>query len=406
MSNRYKNGLDLVAAGRCETKAWGRVGLVCNQASLTEDLKPSWWVLAQVLGKQLTTLFGPQHGFESTVQENMIESGHSLHLETGLPVYSLYSETREPTARMLEKVDTLVVDLPVTGCRIYTYKYTMAACLRAARKHNKKVVVLDRANPIGGVYVEGPVLEPAARSFVGEFALPTRHGLTMAEAAQYFNQEIGAQLEIVALEDWNPELVWSDYKRPWVLTSPNIPTFDSCVVFPGFVHFEGCNVSEGRGTTLPFQLLGASFVKKGSDIVNLTEKYLVSRKGFVLRPASFMPVIHKDKEKECQGVHVIVTDPRGVQSLQLGMALLRAFWELSQDGACSTSVGAFKWREPPYEYEHKNLPIEIIYGRLGCVEWLESTGFNLKGGHLHLGHESYLETIKSSLLYSRKMRSL
>ena len=204
-------GLDRLAAMPDLAKAWGRCALVANQASVSQGMVPAWQVLQQHLRDRFTAIMGPQHGFESTVQENMIETGHGRHLHTGLPVYSLYSETREPTEVMLRDVDTIVFDLQITGCRIYTYKYTLAACLRAARKYGKRVVILDRHNPLGGCAVEGNVLDMRAKSFVGEFAIPMRHGLTMGEAGRLFNRRVGADLEVVALTGWDPQKFWDQY---------------------------------------------------------------------------------------------------------------------------------------------------------------------------------------------------
>lgn len=197
-------GLEVLLAKPQTGQAWGRCGLVCNQASVTMDFKPAWTTLRESLGNRLVALFGPQHGFYGTAQDNMIETAHEQRGEFNLPVYSLYSETREPTAEMLEGLDTIIIDLQITGCRIYTWKATIAACMRAAAKHGKRVVVLDRPNPVGGEVLEGRVLELDATSFVGEFPVPMRHGMTAGEAARFFNKSIHAELEVVKLEGWNP----------------------------------------------------------------------------------------------------------------------------------------------------------------------------------------------------------
>ena len=192
----------------------------------------------------------------------MIETGHTRDDDRRVPIYSLYSETREPTAEMLAGLDLLVVDLQDVGTRIYTYIYTMANCLRAARRHGVKVVVCDRPNPIGGAAVEGPMLVRGYESFVGLFPIPMRHGMTIGELARLFNEEfdIGADLEVVAMDGWRREMYFDDTNVPWVLPSPNLPTLDSAIVYPGTVLFEGTNVSEGRGTTRPFELLGAPWI--------------------------------------------------------------------------------------------------------------------------------------------------
>ena len=246
MVNSLQIGIERLASKPQLANHWGRCGLLCNQASMTANYVPSWQIVQRVAN--LSCLFSPQHGFDSTVQDNMIESPHTIHRSTDLPIYSLYSESRQPTAEMLEPLDTLVVDLQIVGCRVYTFKYTIAALLRAAHTYDKRIVVLDRPNPLGGVVVEGRVLDPEVRSFVGEFPIPIRHGLTVAEIAQLFNRDIGAQLEVITMNNWQPAQLWSDLNRPWILTSPNMPSCETALVFVGTVLFEGTNFSEGRGT--------------------------------------------------------------------------------------------------------------------------------------------------------------
>ena len=238
-----------------------RVGLVCNPASIdsrivhaSDRMMEGDWTL--------TALFGPQHGFRSDLQENMIESPHARDAKRRVPVHSLYSETREPTEEMLADVDVLVVDLQDVGTRIYTYIYTMANGLRAARRHNIPVVVCDRPNPINGDDIEGATLDPAYESFVGQFAIPMRHGLTIGEAARLFNEHfrLNATVEVVPMEGWKRSMFFDETALPWVLPSPNIPTLDTAVVYPGAVLFEGTDLSEGRGTSRPFELIGAPWI--------------------------------------------------------------------------------------------------------------------------------------------------
>src|SRR5215472_5550070 len=239
-----------------------RVGLVCNPASVDRGLVSAPDRFATSADFTLTAIFGPQHGFRSDLQENMIESPHARDAKRRLPVYSLYSETREPTKEMLKDLDVLVIDLQDVGTRIYTYIYTMAYCLSAAKKAGLKVVVCDRPNPIGGVSVEGPMLEHGYESFVGLYPIPMRHGMTIGELARLFNDHfgIGATLEVVELAGWQRTMYHDDAGAPWVMPSPNMPTVDTAIVYPGTVLFEGTNVSEGRGTTRPFELVGAPWV--------------------------------------------------------------------------------------------------------------------------------------------------
>src|SRR6185436_2800281 len=250
-----------------------RVGLICNQASVDHSLQHAADLLFANSKIRLTALFGPQHGIRGDVQDNMIETEHAVDRSTGLPIHSLYSETREPTEAMLQEVDLLLFDMQDVGCRIYTFAYTMANCMRAAQKYGKKVVVCDRPNPITGLGVEGNVLETAQASFVGQFPMPTRHGMTLAELARMFNEHfgIGCDLEVVPMKGWERDNWQDETDAPWVMPSPNIPTVDTAVVFPGTVHFEGTQISEGRGTTRPFELVGAPYIQPEDYAEKLTE---------------------------------------------------------------------------------------------------------------------------------------
>ncbi len=392
-----QTGLDRVATGEVDTQSWGRCGLVCNQASVSPSLAPAWKVMRERLGDRLVALFGPQHGFESTVQDNMIETGHSRHVASGLPVFSLYSETREPTDEMLAGVDTIIFDMQITGCRVYTYKYTLAGCLRAAARKGLKVVVLDRPNPLGGVTIEGNVLDLAVRSFVGEYSIPMRHGLTPAEVGLLFNQSISADLEIVEMRNWLPDSYWHELGRHWILTSPNLPTFDGVAVYCGGVLFEGTNVSEGRGTAMPFQFYGAPFVRHGQDVVSIISRLYPDLEGVILRPASFQPTSQKWAGQVCNGVHLVITDPKAIRSYELGLALVRAFLELGE--------GRFSWAQPPYEYEFEKLPIDLVIGHPLAHQRMSASDFSLRDSFWTQGIPGYIASVASILRYPRTMRS-
>jgi uncharacterized protein YbbC (DUF1343 family) len=349
---------------RASTRLDGRrVGVVCNPASVDGDLNHIADRLGAYRGARLTAIFGPQHGFRSDVQENMIESGHARDATRRVPVYSLYSETREPTADMLRDVDLLVIDLQDVGTRIYTYIYTMANCLAAARKHGVKAIVCDRPNPIGGVGVEGPMLERGFESFVGLYPLPMRHGMTIGELARLFNDEfgIGADLEVIPMQGWSRGMYFDATGLPWVLPSPNIPTPDSTVVYPGTVLFEGTNVSEGRGTTRPFELLGAPWVDAEPFAATLNGLGLP---GVRFRPAVFEPTFHKHAQTSCGGCQIHVLDRATFRPVETGVALLAAFRASDPD--------RFRWRDPPYEYEHDKLPIDILAGSTALREQIEA----------------------------------
>jgi uncharacterized protein YbbC (DUF1343 family) len=389
-----KIGLERLLADRSLSSGWGRCGLLSNQASVTSEFKPAWEVMQSVLGKELTAIFGPQHGFFGTKQDNMIETLHALHEPTGLPLFSLYSETREPTEAMLANLDTIVIDLQIVGCRIYTWKATIAGCLRSAKQFNKKVVVLDRPNPVGGQVLEGRVLDADCASFVGEYPIPMRHGLSAGEAARFFNSFIHADLEVIQLEGWNPHLYWHELERPWVLTSPNLPNVDSLYVYPGTVIFEGVNLSEGRGTGLPFQFVGAPYISSTRDFKNRVVSILGGEcPGLFLREAQFEPTSQKWKGETCKGLQLHVTDCRQIRSVNLAIAIIRAAIEMGQK--------SFDWKQPPYEYVHDVLPMKIIYGSRDVDRKFKDAHFSLNDPFWHEGLKDYVKRVKDYLLYDR-----
>jgi uncharacterized protein YbbC (DUF1343 family) len=330
-----------------------RVGLVSNPASVDRQLRHIADHLAVHQDARLAALFGPQHGFRSDVQDNMIETRHAHDEVRRVPVYSLYSDVREPTREMLRDLDLLVIDLQDVGVRIYTYIYTMANCLKAARRHGLKVIVCDRPNPIGGLQVEGPVLVPGFESFVGMYPIPMRHGLTIGEIARLFNEEfgIGADLEVIAMEGWRREMYWDDTDLTWIISSPNIPTFDTTTVYPGGVLFEGTNVSEGRGTTRPFELIGAPWVvaERFAEAMNRRDLH-----GVYFRPAVFEPTFQKHAGKACAGVQIHARDRRTFRPVEAGVALIEAFR--------ASDPNQFRWKDPPYEYEYEKMPIDCLAG--------------------------------------------
>jgi uncharacterized protein YbbC (DUF1343 family) len=329
------------------------VGIVCNPASVDHRFTHVADAIARQGRARLAAIFGPQHGFRSDVQENMIETGHAQDALRRVPVYSLYSETREPSADMLHGLDVLVIDLQDVGTRIYTYIYTLAYCLIAAKKHGVKVIVCDRPNPIGGTQIEGPMLVPGWESFVGLYPIPMRHGMTIGELARLFNEHfgIGADLQIVTMEGWRRKMYHDDAQAPWVMPSPNMPTLDTAIVYPGTVLFEGTNVSEGRGTTRPFELVGAPWVVAETFADALNRR---GAAGVFFRPTVFEPTFHKHARQSCGGCQIHVTDRRTFAPALVGILLTEAFRAADPD--------RFRWRDPPYEYEHTKRPFDILAG--------------------------------------------
>ncbi len=388
-----KLGIEVLAQNPEKARNWGRCALLCNQASTDQDFRTAWDILHGLLGARLKAFFGPQHGFHATVQDNMIETGHAHAGPYGIPVYSLYSETREPLPGMLNDIDTIIIDLQIVGCRVYTFKYTIAGCLRAAKKLGKRVVVLDRPNPLGGTQIEGRILDSAARSFVGEFPLPLRHGLSAGESALYFNREIGAELDIVRLEGWDPQSYWSDNFKYWILTSPNLPTPESVYIYPATVMLEGTNISEGRGTGLPFQFVGAPYIKDGEKYAKRVLDYHRSS-AFFLRPAEFQPTSQKWAGQTCRGFQIHLPDPKNIETYSLGLAIIKAAMDLSPEG--------FAWKEPPYEYDFKNLPINLILGHLEADQHLKKK-FSCQDSFWSEGVSAYADDVGNLLIYPRKL---
>lgn len=352
-NERVRLGVEILLDEKIGLIRGSRIGLVCNQASVLPDLSH----IADVFGArddfELTTLFGPQHGIRGDLQDNMIETPHTVDARTNVPVYSLYSETREPTEGMLANLDAIVFDMQDVGCRIYTFVYTMANCMRAAKKFGKKVIVCDRPNPIGGVAVEGNVTETEFTSFVGQFEIPTRHGMTCGELAKLFNEHfgIGCDLEVVAMEGWRREMWFEETRLPWVLPSPNIPTVDTCVVFPATVHVEGTELSEGRGTTKVFELNGAPFIDPYIWTAEL-EKYKFH--GVAFRQSYFRPTFQKWADQTCGGLQIHVTDRNAFTPVIVGIAMIKTAYDLYTEH--------FQWKQTAYEYVFDKNPFDVISG--------------------------------------------
>ena len=355
-------GLDRLLEETHDAIRGARVALICNQASVDHGYRHAADLLNEHSEIQLTALFGPQHGIRGDVQDNMIETGHSVDRKTGLPVHSLYSETREPTDEMLQDIDVLVFDMQDVGCRIYTFVYTLANCMRAARRLGKKVIVCDRPNPINGASVEGNILEPEYASFVGQFPLPTRHGMTVGELAQMFNEhfKIECDLEVIPMVGWQREFWHDDTDAPWVMPSPNMPTLDAATVFPGTVHFEGTQVSEGRGTTKPFELIGAPYIDPDAYAEALNALGL---RGVFFRSCVFQPTFQKHAGVSCGGVQIHVTDRDSFEPWVTGIAMAKFVHDMYPND--------FRWKVPPYEYVYDKNPFDVISGTAKIREAFE-----------------------------------
>jgi uncharacterized protein YbbC (DUF1343 family) len=351
-SPRVRTGVQRVLAGEAEHLRGPSLGLIQHPASVTSELESSTTALLAA-GFRLHALFGPQHGARGEKQDNMVESDHFTDPVTRLPVHSLYGAVRKPTSEMLSGLDVLLFDLQDVGVRVYTFVWTMALAMEACAEAGVRFVVLDRPNPLGGIEREGPVLRPGFESFVGLHPVPLRHGLTCGELARWLNSArgIGCELEIVSCDGWERRMRWADTGLPWVLPSPNLPTPDSCAVYPGMVLLEGTNLSEGRGTTRPFELFGAPSLDPHALAAQLEDTL---GPGVKLRPCHFEPGFQKHAGTLCGGGQLHIVDEGAFAPVYTAVAILAAVRALAP--------AEFKWREPPYEYETVRPPIDILWG--------------------------------------------
>jgi uncharacterized protein YbbC (DUF1343 family) len=369
-----------------------------HPASVTPDFTSARDVVHRLCGDGLRALFGPQHGVAGEKQDNMIESGHGSDPELGIPIWSLYSETRSPTRKMLEDVDLLLVDLQDVGTRVYTFEWTTALALEACAATGREVVVLDRPNPLGGVRLEGNLIRPGYTSFVGLYPVPMRHALTLGELAALVNMRMaldatlpfqpkksGARgrvralrpeprpdgagircpgrcpLTVVPMQGWRRSMLFPDTGLPWVLPSPNMPTFDTATVYPGQVLLEGTNLSEGRGTTRPFEIFGAPWLE-----LRATRRRLEARRlpGLRLREHAFEPAFHKWAGQVCRGFQIQVTDRAAYRPYLTTLAILQDVIAEHRD--------RFEWKKPPYEYVADRPPIDVLTGDPAIRQALES----------------------------------
>jgi uncharacterized protein YbbC (DUF1343 family) len=329
-----------------------RLGLIANPTAVTAGLVHAAEALHRARGVRLAALFGPEHGVRADAQD-LVEVEDSRDPLTRLPVFSLYGKTRTPTAAMLAGLDALVFDVQDVGSRYYTFISTLLHALEACAEHGKALIVLDRPNPLGGDRLDGNVLDPEYRSFVGLHPLAVRHGLTVGELALLFRAErsLDVDVRVVRMRGWSRSMAFEETGLPWVLPSPNMPTVDTAFVYPGGCLVEGTNLSEGRGTTRPFELVGAPWLDPWALAGALTRERIP---GAAFRPAFFTPTFQKHAGRPCGGVQVHVTD-RAVFPAFLAYLLLIHH-------ARAQAPPKFAWRDPPYEYEHLKRPIDILCG--------------------------------------------
>jgi uncharacterized protein YbbC (DUF1343 family) len=348
---RVRTGLEELLA-RPDKLRGLRVGLVANPTAVTSDLAHAARLFKNSGFFELTALFAPEHGLWADAQD-LVEIDDGRDPFTGCPIFSLYGPKRQPTAEQLANVDAMIFDVQDVGARYYTFIYTMLHVMEACAAHDKVFVVLDRPNPIGGQAIEGNVLDPAFSSFVGRHPLPIRHGMTAGELARLFHEEraLDVDLRVVRMRGWRRDMSFEETGLPWIQPSPNMPTLDTTHVYPGGCLVEGTNLSEGRGTTRPFELVGAPWLDPWRFADDLTRESLP---GARFRPVFFTPTFQKHAGRACGGVQVHVVDRAKFRPC------LTYLWIIVL--ARAQNAAAFAWRKPPYEYEHVKLPIDILCG--------------------------------------------
>lgn len=372
----------------------GQFGLLMNQASVDASFRYACDLLAERFPGRLKALFSPQHGLWCEEQANMIESSNARYEPLDLPVYSLYSDTRQPTPQMLAGLDCLVIDLADVGTRVYTFAWTIQNCLKACAAAGVSVVVLDRPNPQGGSVAEGRLLEEGFQSFVGGATIPLRHGLTPGELALLLNaeQQIGAQLEVVPMSGWRRLMHFHETGQAWVAPSPNMPRVSTALLYPGQVLLEGTNLSEGRGTTLPFEVVGAPFVDPHLLALDLSEANLP---GIAVRPIRFVPTFDKWQGQRCGGVALHITEPRAVRSVELTLHVLQSVMRRWPE--------EFQWLPPPYEYEYEKMPIDILFGsaalRETASDWASGSPAATINELTYLDQPAWWHRVRPYLLY-------
>jgi uncharacterized protein YbbC (DUF1343 family) len=387
-----QTGLERLLA---EKPAWTkdrRLGLLCNQASVNRNFHHARTCVNNAFPGQLKAVFSPQHGLFSEKQDNMKESPHLTDPELAIPVFSLYGKSRSPLKEQLELTDILLIDLQDVGCRVYTYIWTIFLAMKACAEHGVEVAVLDRPNPLGGHDIEGSIMAKEFYSFVGMAPIPMRHGMTVAELAMFFSElEDIPRPHILPMKGWRPSFCYEDTGLPWVMPSPNMPAMSTAVVYPGQVLLEGTNISEGRGTTRPFEIFGAPWLD-ATGIIRRME--LSGLKGFFLRRQDFEPTFNKYAGEHCQGVQIHVVDRKLFTPYTFTLVLLSTIMEMHPD--------RFEWSRPPYEYEFERLPFDLITGNSRTRQAVEGCGdIDTFRAICACDEKDFFEQRKPYLLYER-----
>lgn len=352
-NERVKTGLDILQNEELGKLHGARVAVLGHPASVNSKIDHLFNILMRN-EIQIVRLFGPEHGFFGSAQD-MESVNNSKLTSRGIPIYSLYGENRkslmlEPS--LLKDVDILICDLQDIGARYYTFAYTIAFALAACASAGIKCIVLDRPNPINGTRIEGNLVKPHFRSFVGEYPLPIQHGLTIGELAGYFklHDKLDLDLEIIWMKNWKRDQYFDQTGLPWVLPSPNMPSLEAALLYPGLCLIEGTNLSEGRGTTRPFELIGAPFISDPMQFAKMASE--IGLDGIVLRPCWFKPMFQKHSNELCGGVQIHITDRSIIEPMKIALSLISS----------ARKFKGFDWRREPYEFVSDRLAIDLLFG--------------------------------------------
>ena len=340
------------------------IGILCHASSITKNYEHISEIFIRRHDCRLAALFGPQHGIHGQTQDNMIEWQSQRHPVFNIPIYSLYGANRKPSREMLEGLDAFLIDLQDVGARLYTYIWTVKLCMEACAEAGIPVWLLDRPNPVGKLPFDGPVLKKEYFTFVGGASIPLCHRMTLGEMAIWIKEKYcqSCDLNVVWMKNWKRYSLFTETGLPWVLPSPNIPTLQTALVYPGNVLIEALNLSEGRGTTIPFELFGAPFINSEKLKKNLYSRQI---SGCAFRSHDFIPTFHKFHDELCYGFQVHITDIRRFKPVATTLEILDAITETSEPDS-------LKFKMPPYEYEYNLLPFDILSGDSGMRETLIS----------------------------------
>ncbi len=361
-----KTGLELLQRRFPKKLKGKRIGLLCHAPSIMKDFRHAADLFYNMSECRLTAIFGPQHGLYGQTQDNMIEWKSTKHPIYNIPLFSLYGKNRKPSREMLEEIDALVVDIQDVGARLYTYIWTVKLCMEACSEQGIPVWILDRPNPISRLPFDGPVLKEEFFTFVGGASIPLCHRMTAGELALWIRDHhiLKCDLNIIWMKNWRRSSFFEESGIPWVLPSPNMPTRNTASVYPGTVLFEAMNISEARGTTIPFELFGTPFINTHKLLENLKS---VKIPGCAFREHNFIPTFNKYKGKICNGLQIHVTEPDIFYPVGAALEIINAIIETSPPGSVV-------FNQPPYEYEYNLMPFDILSGDEGMRNVLTMRG--------------------------------